>query len=293
MRRLRDLGHFEHSSGQFVAISRLFLGLAELVEGHPPAVVGRADLDAVAIVGLWSEPDRPRAWSPISSIALGLRAIAVSSRSGATSSSSTTLDRDGSGSPIATIRDRAEEQPIASVFAAEDRSITSTRADGVASSSGDAGDRAGSSISTACIARAVDRIHRGSSDTARRMPSLACQSRPSRLEIARRIDVSSASHRPDRLADGDGASDVACRAQQPAMGELRRSQRRSGARSQSRTDGPRSPTHRSARPGPDRDQIRFFSSCMFSPRPRISLVRTSKLAGVPASSVFSPLTMLS
>ena len=40
-------------------------------------------------------------------------------------------------------------------------------------------------------------------------------------------------------------------------------------------------------------QIRFFSSCMFSPRPRISLVSTSKLAGVPASSVFSPLTMLS
>src|SRR3954470_12860687 len=40
-------------------------------------------------------------------------------------------------------------------------------------------------------------------------------------------------------------------------------------------------------------QIRFFSSCMFSPRPRISLVSTSKLAGVPASRVFSPLTMLS
>ena len=38
-------------------------------------------------------------------------------------------------------------------------------------------------------------------------------------------------------------------------------------------------------------QIRFFSSCMFSPRPRISLVSTSKLAGVPASSVFSPLTI--
>ena len=38
---------------------------------------------------------------------------------------------------------------------------------------------------------------------------------------------------------------------------------------------------------------RFFSSCMLSPSPRISLVKTSKLAGVPASSVFSPLTMLS
>ena len=39
------------------------------------------------------------------------------------------------------------------------------------------------------------------------------------------------------------------------------------------------------------DQIRFFSSCMFSPSPRISLVKTSKLAGVPASRVFSPLTI--
>ena len=38
-------------------------------------------------------------------------------------------------------------------------------------------------------------------------------------------------------------------------------------------------------------QIRRFSSCMFSARPRISLVNTSKLAGVPASSVFSPLTI--
>ena len=38
---------------------------------------------------------------------------------------------------------------------------------------------------------------------------------------------------------------------------------------------------------------RFFSSCMFRPRPRISLVKTSKLVGVPASRVFSPLTMLS
>src|ERR1700722_18094160 len=33
-------------------------------------------------------------------------------------------------------------------------------------------------------------------------------------------------------------------------------------------------------------QIRFFSSCMLSASPRISLVNTSKLAGVPASSVF-------
>jgi hypothetical protein len=40
-----------------------------------------------------------------------------------------------------------------------------------------------------------------------------------------------------------------------------------------------------------RSQIRFFSSCMFRPRPRISLVKTSKLAGVPASRVFSPLTI--
>ena len=45
--------------------------------------------------------------------------------------------------------------------------------------------------------------------------------------------------------------------------------------------------------GTNSAQIRFFSSCMFSPRPRISLVSTSKLAGVPASRVFSPLTMLS
>jgi hypothetical protein len=36
---------------------------------------------------------------------------------------------------------------------------------------------------------------------------------------------------------------------------------------------------------------RFFSSCMFRAKPRISLVSTSKLAGVPASSVFSPLTI--
>jgi len=37
----------------------------------------------------------------------------------------------------------------------------------------------------------------------------------------------------------------------------------------------------------------FFSSWMFRPRPRISLHKTSKLTGVPASSVFVPFTMLS
>ncbi len=36
---------------------------------------------------------------------------------------------------------------------------------------------------------------------------------------------------------------------------------------------------------------RRFSSCMLRASPRISLVSTSKLAGVPASSVFSPLTI--
>ena len=36
---------------------------------------------------------------------------------------------------------------------------------------------------------------------------------------------------------------------------------------------------------------RFFSNCMLSASPRISLVSTSKLAGVPASSVFSPFTI--
>jgi len=50
------------------------------------------------------------------------------------------------------------------------------------------------------------------------------------------------------------------------------------------------------RRGVDREATRYsrrFSSCMFNASPRISLVSTSKLAGVPASSVFSPLTMLS
>src|SRR5438874_10180603 len=37
----------------------------------------------------------------------------------------------------------------------------------------------------------------------------------------------------------------------------------------------------------------FFSSWMFRPSPRISLQRTSKLTGVPASSVLVPFTMLS
>ena len=40
-------------------------------------------------------------------------------------------------------------------------------------------------------------------------------------------------------------------------------------------------------------QIRRFSSDILRASPRISLVSTSKLAGVPASSVFSPFTMLS
>ena len=35
----------------------------------------------------------------------------------------------------------------------------------------------------------------------------------------------------------------------------------------------------------------FFSSWMFRPRPRISLQSTSKLTGVPASSVFWPFTI--
>jgi hypothetical protein len=40
-----------------------------------------------------------------------------------------------------------------------------------------------------------------------------------------------------------------------------------------------------------RQIVRFFSNCMLSASPRISLVNTSKLAGVPASRVFSPLTI--
>ena len=46
-------------------------------------------------------------------------------------------------------------------------------------------------------------------------------------------------------------------------------------------------------PLPGGPHTRRFSSCMLRARPRISLVSTSKLAGVPASSVFSPFTMLS
>lgn len=38
-------------------------------------------------------------------------------------------------------------------------------------------------------------------------------------------------------------------------------------------------------------QIRRFSNCIFNAKPRISLVKTSKLAGVPASRVFSPFTI--
>jgi len=37
------LGHFEHSSSQLIKVSGLFFRLAELVEGHPAAVVGGAD----------------------------------------------------------------------------------------------------------------------------------------------------------------------------------------------------------------------------------------------------------
>ena len=56
--------------------------------------------------------------------------------------------------------------------------------------------------------------------------------------------------------------------------------------------GPRSrPRGRHASPCLNLRQIRFFSNCMFKPSPRISFVSTSKLAGVPASSVFSPLTI--
>ena len=60
-----------------------------------------------------------------------------------------------------------------------------------------------------------------------------------------------------------------------------------------RRKGPGPLIHCKGDRGRNYDQTRFFSSCMFRPRPRISLVNTSKLAGVPASSVFSPLTMLS
>ena len=48
---------------------------------------------------------------------------------------------------------------------------------------------------------------------------------------------------------------------------------------------------RSERPRELSSYTRFFSSCILSPSPRISFVRTSKLAGVPASRVFSPLTI--
>src|SRR5271165_419738 len=37
------LGHFEHSSSQLIKVSGLFFRLAELLEGHPAPVVGRAD----------------------------------------------------------------------------------------------------------------------------------------------------------------------------------------------------------------------------------------------------------
>ena len=56
---------------------------------------------------------------------------------------------------------------------------------------------------------------------------------------------------------------------------------------------PRSPNSGTGGPRPaDRvGQILRFSNRMLSPSPRISLVKTSKLAGVPASKEFSPLTI--
>lgn len=42
---VRDFGHFQHTPGQFVAVSLPFLGLAEFFQGHPAAVVGRADAE--------------------------------------------------------------------------------------------------------------------------------------------------------------------------------------------------------------------------------------------------------
>src|SRR5262245_65341353 len=44
MRLAGYVGHFERPSPEFIAKSRLEFGLLELVERHPPAVVGRADL---------------------------------------------------------------------------------------------------------------------------------------------------------------------------------------------------------------------------------------------------------
>src|SRR3954454_9396466 len=68
-------------------------------------------------------------------------------------------------------------------------------------------------------------------------------------------------------------------------------QRRAGGRSHEYHGPPTSSNLAIHEFSGQRRQIRFFSSCMLRPRPRISLVRTSKLAGVPASRVFSPLTI--
>src|SRR4051794_10873996 len=43
MRVVGNFGHFEHSPGQLVTESFLFLGFAELFQCHGPAVVGRPD----------------------------------------------------------------------------------------------------------------------------------------------------------------------------------------------------------------------------------------------------------
>ena len=40
-----DFNHLEDSPGQFVEVPWLFLGLAELLEGHGAAMIGRADAE--------------------------------------------------------------------------------------------------------------------------------------------------------------------------------------------------------------------------------------------------------
>ena len=81
---------------------------------------------------------------------------------------------------------------------------------------------------------------------------------------------------------------------QPRRREELRARRRAKAGPKNRRGGP-SPTRGApslALTGDKAaDQMRRFSSCMFNPKPRISFVKTSKLAGVPASSVFSPFTI--
>jgi hypothetical protein len=44
MRLAGFVGHFERPQLEFIAKSRLEFGLLELLQHHPPAVVGRADL---------------------------------------------------------------------------------------------------------------------------------------------------------------------------------------------------------------------------------------------------------